>query len=101
MRKGSQPTSEPGEREEPQVVDAEIVDDAPEPQVPQGDYNEAGVPSFDYVRDRIEGRYGTSVGSTELAAETPEGRSIDEQMAERDRAGKEKLEQIRRAMRGE
>jgi phage shock protein A len=92
--------SEPGEREEPQVVDAEIVD-APEPQVPPGDYNEAGVPSFDYVRDRIEGRYGTSVGSTELAGETPEGRSIDEQMAERDKAGKEKLEQIRRAMRGE
>lgn len=94
--------SEPGERE-PEVVDAEIVDtpDGPAPEVPASDYNEAGVPSFDYVRDRIEGRFATSAGSTELAGETPEGRSIDEQMAERDRAGKEKLEQIRRAMRGE
>lgn len=97
--------SEPGEREEPPVADAEIVDaeivDGPEPQIPTGDYNEAGVPSFDYVRDRIEGRFATSVGSTELAGETPEGRSVDEQLAERDRAGQEKLEQIRRAMRGE
>lgn len=87
--------------EEPQVVDAEIVDSGTEPVVPAGDYNEAGVPSFDYVRERIEGRIATSVGSAELAGETPEGRSVDEQLAERERAGKEKLEQIRRAMRGE
>lgn len=82
-------------------IDAEIVDDPPPPVVPPGDYTEAGVPNFDYVRDRIEGRVATSIGSTELANETPQAKSIDDQLAERDRAGREKLEQIRRSMRGE
>jgi phage shock protein A len=71
----------------------------PEDPALSGDYNEAGVPSFDYVRDKIEGRVATSVGETELAE--PAATSLDEQMAERDRAGKDKLEQIRKAMRGE
>jgi phage shock protein A len=88
------------EQDEPTVVDAEIVEDST-PVVPEGDYNQAGVPSFDYVRDRIEGRLATSVGAGELASETPEGASVDQQMEERDRAGREKLEQIRRSMRGE
>jgi phage shock protein A len=90
------------EKDEPTVVDAEIVEDpGPAPVVAEGDYNEAGVPSFDYVRDRIEGRVGTSIGSAELAAESPQGVSIDKQLEDRDRAGREKLEEIRRAMRGE
>ncbi len=88
------------EQDEPTVVDAEIVEDAT-PVVPDGDYNEAGVPSFDYVRDRIEGRVGTSIGSTELASESSEAAAIDKQFEDRDRAGREKLEQIRRSMRGE
>ena len=70
-------------------------------QVPEGDYDEAGVPSFDYVRDRIENRVATAIGSAELASETPEGASVEQQMAERERAGREKLEEIRRSMRGE
>ena len=92
--------TEPHNRDEPDVVDAEIVDE-PAPVVPPGDYTEGGVPTFDYVRDRIEGRVATSIGSSELANETPLAKSIDEQLAERDRAGAERLEQIRRAMRGE
>ena len=71
----------------------------PEDPALSGDYNEAGVPSFDYVRDKIEGRFATSAGETELAE--PAATSLDEQLAERDRAGKDKLEQIRKAMRGE
>ncbi|PXY29917.1 hypothetical protein DI005_33505 [Prauserella sp. PE36] len=71
------------------------------PAVPEGDYTEGGVPNFDYVRDRIENRFATSIGSTELAESTPEGRTLDEQLAERERAGKERLEQIRRSMRKE
>jgi hypothetical protein len=38
------------------------------------DYDEHGTPSFDYVRDKIESRYATSVGAGELAADTTEGR---------------------------
>ncbi|MFF5991200.1 hypothetical protein [Prauserella flavalba] len=71
----------------------------PPPAVAEGDYTEGGVPNFDYVRDRIENRFATSLGATELAESTPEGRSLDEQLAERERAGKERLEQIRRSMR--
>ncbi|HEU5473507.1 MAG TPA: hypothetical protein VFV67_22915 [Actinophytocola sp.] len=66
---------------------------------PTGDYTEGGVPSFDYVRDRIEGRFATSVGAEELAEKTSS--ELDEQLAERDRAGREKLDEIRRAMRGD
>ena len=62
-----------------------------------GDYTEGGVPTFDSVRDRIEGRVGTSIGAAELAGDA----ELDEKLAERDRAGQEKLEQIRKSMRGE
>jgi phage shock protein A len=87
-------------------IDAEIVEDStavqPAPPVtPQFDYTEGGVPTFDYVRDRIENKVATSIGANELAEESPQGKSIDEQMAERDRAGRDKLEEIRRQMRGE
>lgn len=75
----------------------EIVDEEPVTQVPAGDYNEAGVPSFDYVRERIE----TRIGAAELSQESPQSLSVEEQLAERDRAGREKLEEIRRSMRGD
>lgn len=73
----------------------------PEPVVPEPDYTESGVPTFDYVRDQIEKRFTTSVGATELAAETPEGTEVAERFAAREQAGKDRLEQIRRAMRKE
>src|ERR1700712_758275 len=60
------------------VIDAEIVESPMlTPAVygnleaygslPAPDYSAAGVPSLDYVRDKIEGRYGTAIGSAELA----------------------------------
>lgn len=69
--------------------------------LPAPDYSDAGVPSLDYVRDKIEGRYANSLGSTELANETPEARSFEEQAAKREEAAKEKLEAIRRSLRGD
>ena len=78
-------------------IDAEIVE---EPLTPTG-YTDAGVPTFDYVRDRIENRSATSVGASELASESAQGRTVEQQMAERDKAGRDKLEEIRRQMRGE
>lgn len=87
---------------EQEPIDAEIVEDnaAPPPVAPI-DYTEGGVPTFDYVRDRIEGKYATSIGANELAEETVEAASIDKQMEEREQAGRDKLEEIRRSMRGE
>ena len=65
------------------------------------DYTDDGVPSFDFVRDKIESRFATSLGSTELAGMTPEAAAVEDQFAQREQAGRDKLEEIRRAMRGE
>ena len=65
-----------------------------------GDYTDAGVPTFDFVRDRIEGRAATALGQGELDAETPEGRTLAQQEADRDEAARERLAQIRRSMGG-
>jgi phage shock protein A len=64
-------------------------------------YTPDGVPTFDYAREKIETRYGTAIGASELAAETPEGRSVEEQYEARQRAAAEKLEEIRASMRDE
>ena len=62
-------------------------------------YTPGGVPTFDSVREKIETRYGTAIGAAELAAETPEGRTVEEQYDARQRAAVERLEQIRASMR--
>ena len=49
------------------------------------------MPTFDAVREKIETRYGTAIGGAELAAETPEGRSVEEQYDARQRAAAERL----------
>jgi phage shock protein A len=69
--------------------------------VPAADYDESGVPTFDHVRDKIEGRYAAALGAEELAAETPAGRSLAEQEAARAGAAKAKLEELRRSVRGD
>lgn len=99
-------TTGPDRPEQDEVLDAEVVEPTtpalssqPPPVVPEGDYTDAGVPSFDFVRDRIEGRYATSLGAGELPEEAATTSSLDEQMAKREQAGRDKLEEIRRAMR--
>jgi hypothetical protein len=81
-------------------LDAEIVADATTtlPPSPVPDYDERGVPSLDHVREKIETRYATSIGAAELAENTAGARGVEEQEAERERAGKAKLEEIRRSM---
>lgn len=70
-----------------------------DPAVPVStDYTDEGVPTFDFVRDRIEGRAATAEGLGVLDAETPEGRTIAQQEADRDAAARDRLEQIRRGM---
>jgi phage shock protein A len=73
----------------------------PDAAQPDPEYDSAGVPTFEYVREKIETRYGTSQGAAELAAETPEGHRIEEQYEERQRAAAERLAQIRESMRSE
>jgi hypothetical protein len=90
---------------EPQEVEAEIVEpgavEPPPARAADPGYTPDGVPTFESVREKIETRYGTAIGATELAAETPEGRSVDEQYEQRQRAAAERLEQIRKSMRSE
>lgn len=61
-------------------------------------YTPSGVPTFDSVREKIETRYGTSIGAAELDAESPEGRSVEEQYDARQRAAAERLAEIRKSM---
>ena len=102
-----EPTPEP----EP-AVEGEVVDDiALQPDTPpttasaatpaepaDTGYTPSGVPTFESVREKIETRYGTSIGAAELDAESPEGRTVEEQYDARQRAAAERLAQIRESM---
>ena len=83
----------------PEPIDAEIMSSAT-PVPPTSDYDERGVPSLDYVRNKIEGRFATAMGDTELTEGAAEARSLDEQQAQREQAAKAKLEEIRRTLQG-
>jgi hypothetical protein len=91
------------------IIEGSIVEDTAEVAVPGSftpfepvtDYTDDGVPTFDFVRNQIESRVATSIGSTELAGMTPEASAFEDQFAKREQAGKDKLEEIRRSMRGE
>jgi hypothetical protein len=74
------------------------VPDAPLPPLPPPDYDERGVPSLDYVRNKIEGRYATSLGAGELVEDSAAGRDIEQQEADRAAKAKDKLEEIRRSL---
>jgi phage shock protein A len=65
---------------------------------PDPGYDSAGVPTFESVREKIETRYATAQGAAELDADTTEGRSVEEQYDERQRAAAERLAQIRESM---
>jgi phage shock protein A len=102
-----EPTDEP----EP-AAEGEVVDDvALQPESPPSStpvaapvepvdtgYTPSGVPTFDSVREKIETRYGTSIGAAELDAESPEGRTVEEQYEARQRAAAERLDEIRKSM---
>jgi len=86
-------------------IDAEIVpspDVAPAVAAPSFEdvtgYTEAGVPTFDFVRDKIEHRTATADGGQVLAETGPEAARLDRSTAERDEAAKSKLDEIRKSM---
>ncbi|MFD0362279.1 hypothetical protein ACFQZZ_12600 [Nocardia sp. GCM10030253] len=65
-----------------------------------GGYSPGGVPTFESVRDKVEQRFGTAQGMGELDRQTPAGRSADEQWEAREKAARERLDQIRKSLRG-
>ena len=93
----------PDEESTPETASpAEHKTAVPAPATPYTDpypgYDSSGVPTFESVREKIETRYGTALGATELDAESPEGRQVEEQYEERQRAAAERLAQIRESM---
>ena len=83
---------------EPKPVEP-AAEAAPPPAEPvDTGYTPSGVPTFESVREKIETRYGTAIGATELDAESPEGRTIEEQYDARQRAAAERLAEIRKSM---
>ncbi len=85
----SPPEPEPAAEATPSAAPAEPVDTG---------YTPSGVPTFDSVREKIETRYGTAIGAAELDAESPEGRTVEEQYDARQRAAAERLDEIRKSM---
>ena len=90
----------------PETVDAELVDDAPSgPPAPSyadvTGYTPSGVPTFDHVREVIERRTATAIGSEELAHGTTAGQDTERRFAEREKAAKARLEEIRRSMKAD
>ena len=102
-----EPTTEPDPAVGGDAVDdIALQPDAPPPtspaaapvEPPDTGYTPSGVPTFESVREKIETRYGTAIGAAELDSESPEGRTIEEQYDERQRAAAERLAQIRESM---
>lgn len=86
--------------DEPTPEKAPADTTAPEPveQIPDTGYTDAGVPTLEGVRDKIESRYGAALGATELASESPEARTAEEQYDAHKKAAAEKLDEIRKSM---
>ena len=94
---------------QPDIVEGEVVADPTQPSatpapsgytppIPDPNYSSTGVPTFDFVRDKIENRISTAIGREELAQTSPEGQQVDEMMRKRDEAAKKKLDEIRKSM---
>ncbi|WP_341257355.1 hypothetical protein [Gordonia malaquae] len=89
-------------------IDAEIVEPAGSPDFTPTvtapsfsdvtGYTEAGVPTFDHVRDKIEKRTTTAIGSQELSEMSREAAELDEAIAKRDDAAKRKLDEMRKSL---
>ncbi|PPK67495.1 PspA/IM30 family protein [Actinokineospora auranticolor] len=57
-------------------------------------------PSLDEIRDKIEKRYTTALGSAELAQNSVQGRMLEVQASTTELAGRSRLDQIRASMGG-
>jgi len=93
-----EPTTSATESEAEKSAASTPLPPVPTPNIDTG-YTDAGVPTLDGVRDKIETRYGTALGATELSEETPEVRTAAEQYEAQHKAAVEKLDEIRASMR--
>jgi phage shock protein A len=92
------PEPEPAADTTPTTTPAEPAPVTTPVEPPDTGYTPRGVPTFDSVREKIETRYGASIGAAELDAESPEGRTVEEQYDARQRAAAERLDEIRKSM---
>ncbi|GAA1084874.1 hypothetical protein [Tsukamurella spumae] len=99
------PTVPGGPVDDGAPIDAEVVEAPPAPPGPAAPsyeevtgYTTAGVPTFDHVREKIERRTTTALGAEELAHDTTASRDAERAFAEREKAAKAKLEEIRRSL---
>lgn len=60
----------------------------------------SNVPSLDEVRDKIEKRYATALGSADLARNSVQGRMLEVQQSTVNMAGSNRLDQIRASLHG-
>jgi phage shock protein A len=65
---------------------------------PDPGYDDEGVPTFEFIRAKIEGRLGAAHGAAELDAESEEGQLVESEFEQRQRAAAERLAQIRESM---
>lgn len=59
----------------------------------------SNIPSLDAIRSKIEARYATALGSTELAQDSVHGRMLEVKRATIDMQGAARLDQIRASLR--
>jgi phage shock protein A len=57
-------------------------------------------PTLGEIRDKIEKRYATALGSAELSENSPQGRMLEVEQSTRRRAGADRLDTIRHSLRG-
>jgi hypothetical protein len=93
----AEPTTGPAAAEPTSAPPAPTLPPAAVP-VPDTGYTPAGVPTLEGVRAKIETRFGTALGATELAEDTPAGRTVALQFDARQKAAEDKLAEIRAAM---
>lgn len=74
------------------------MSDPAAPPEPAGDYTDEGVPTFEHVRDRIEGRAATASAAGELAGGDARAQEASDAFADRERKGADRLAEIRRSM---
>jgi hypothetical protein len=67
---------------------------------PATDYTDAGVPTLGYLQDKIDRRYGTALGATELAGAGDEAKAQQQAAVDREQAARDRLAEIRRSLHG-
>ena len=81
----------PGSPDSPETPDAPDLSDVT-------GYTSDGVPTLDHVRATVEGRHALALGEQELVGERPEVADVTRREADREDAGRARLEEIRRSL---